>query len=242
MKLGFSQIFESAGALWRGNRDLLMRVAAVFLFLPLFAARLFIATPDMGDDTITTEQLLAILGLWYQANWVWVLLAALFQSFGIAVLLVLLIDSRRPQLGQAMAHAAALLPLLILAWMLAFLLTTAGMFLLLLPGLYLLGRTFLVGAVLVDGRSRNPFGAVATSIALTRGHGWKLFLVQAIVGLIASVISGLFEGFETAGAAAPLLGAVAALASSAITSAGSLAMVLLQISAYRGLSADRQGI
>jgi hypothetical protein len=242
MRLSLSEIFAGAVALWRANRDLLMRVAAVFLFLPLFAARLFIAMPDMGGDSVTTAQLVEILAAWYQANWLWVALAAVCQAFGIAVLLVLLLDASQPRLGQAMAQAAALLPLLILAWLLGFVLTTAGMFVLILPGLYLLGRTFITAAVLVGGPSRNPFNAVVASIALTRGHGWKLFLVQAVVGLLTSLLGGIFEGVEPVGAAMPLLGAVAALASAAITTLGSLAMVLLQISAYRGLSADREGI
>jgi hypothetical protein len=240
MRLRISAIFGDAFLLWRENRDLLMRVSAVFLFLPLLAARLFIAVPEVAEDT--PERMWAAIGAFYAANWHWATIIALLQAYGSAALLVLLLDSSRPALGGAMARALALLPALVVASIGAWLLMTLGMLLLIVPGLYLIGRCFVTGPVLVAGPSRNPFAAIAESIRLTRGNGWVLFFVSITVSMATLLLSGVFDGVEagTVGGV-PVLGALLAVASAAVGTAGSLALVLVHVAAYR-LLVSRQGI
>lgn len=239
----FSRIFEGAREYWRGDRDLLLRVSAVFFFLPALALQLFVAIPDAPapavGDAPTLQQFWEIHFPAFAPILAPLAVAMLVNTYGMAIIMVLLIDEDRPALGQAMMRAAGLLPLLVVASTGGFLLVMLGIIPFIIPGFYLVGRTLLIGPVLVGERLRNPFGAIARSIALTRGHGWKLLLAWLAVALGMQACAGIFAGIDMA--KMPLVGAVAGLAIAGIAAAGSILLVLIQISAYRALS-PRQGI
>ena len=84
----FSAIFGDARALWRANRDLLIRVGGVFLFLPAFATQLFLPPQEMQD--VTFEQAFEATVQWAAANAHWLLLDRLVSLFGVVTMLMLL--------------------------------------------------------------------------------------------------------------------------------------------------------
>jgi hypothetical protein len=240
MKLRISDVFEDAAGLFRHNRDVLLAVAGVFVFLPLFALELFLPMPDLSKEGLTAIELVTIIGDWTTLHWPVIAANVIVQTFGVAALLVLLLDPARPSAAAAMRRAVGLVPLLILAWIAGGLLTMLGL-LLIVPGFYLMGRTFVTGPALIAGKTANPFEAVANGIAATRNNGWRLLAMSIAVGFAASFIGGIFNGRDIVGGS-PVIGTLLGAASAAVATAGSLATVLLQAAAYRALTGARQGI
>lgn len=232
MKLGFSGLFGEAGALLRSNLDLLLRVGAVFFFLPGFAVELFVQPFEPGE--LTGEAQWAALSDWYVANIGWLLGGAVVQMFGASVMLVLLLDPARPALDAAILRALRLFPGLLAARILALLLAVAGLMLLIVPGVYAIGRTFVSGAAFVAEPGRGPIGAVGEGIRLTRGNGWTLVLALFAVSAVASLAGLPAENLARAGG--PVLGALCGAVAAAAVGGASLAQLLLEAAAYRLLS------
>lgn len=237
MTLSLSGVFADAGAMWRSERDLLLRVAAVFLFLPQLAIALLI--PPLDSASVPREALGEAMIAWYGANLHWFVLVLVVQLAGAGVVLGLLLDPRRPSVGEAIARALRLLPLLTLGMLGSMLLISAGSFLLVVPGLYMLGRTALVTAILVAEPERGFLGGFAAALERTHGAGWKLFVALAsiwIAGMVAASLSGAFA--DALGPYGKLLGdASVALFGTAVT----MAQVMVQAAAYRALP-PKQGI
>jgi hypothetical protein len=239
MRLTFAGVFADAGVLWRANRDLLVRVASVFLFLPLLAVQLFLAYPDLTQ--MEPEAALRAFWDWYIQNWYWFLAAGTVQVFGQGVLFALLLDPGRPKLDAALGRALRLLPTLWAAAIGVFLIIVAGFFALILPAFYLTGRTLLTGAVVMAERQTNPIAAIADGMRRTRNNGWVLMLVTLSVGFVVMLAGNVLHKAELAAAGMPYADAVFGLMTAAAGAAGGLAQLLLQAAAYRALT-SRQGI
>ncbi len=182
MNAGLAGIFAEAAALWRGDRDLWIRIAAVFFFLPMLAVRLFVPEPDQTN--VAPEAAAQAALDWIGANIGWIAGELLIQALGSCVVLVLLLDRARPALGQAIGRGLRLLPGYVLVNLAATLMVIAGLFALILPGLYAVGRTFVAGADYVAEPGRGPFGALVGGIRRTENRGWMLLLVvMALVGV-----------------------------------------------------------
>jgi hypothetical protein len=248
MKPRYGELFASAFAIWRGDADLLQRVAAVFFFLPAFAFLLFV--PSLNLVGLSEDQARTALAAWLSDNAVWGLGLLLIQSFGSTAMLVLL-GSERPVPGKALLTALRLFPALLLAWLATLLMMLAIVIALsplivvapqfataatLVPLLYLGARTFLTGPMVVMERGRGPIGALIEGIRRTKGNGGRLLLVMLTVNggyyLLASLVQALLLG--TAGKSEAAGIALDALLA-AIGAVGGLALMLLQVAAYRAL-------
>ena len=233
MSLTFAGVFSDAGALWRRDRDILMRVAGVYFLLPAFATQLFLVPPDrtgLGEEEVAAQTF-----AWYGATLHWHLANLLAGMFGSAVLLVLLLDPARPTLAQAMARALRLLPGLLLASAGVLVLVVLGSMAFLIPGLYLVGRTWLTGAVLVCEPGRGPIGAITGSIQRTRKRGW-LLLAVAMTIFSATYLMAVIANVATLQLAAlPVRTAIDALQAAVAAGAG-VAQILLQVAAHRRLT------
>lgn len=239
MKLTLGGLLDGAGELWKAEHDLLLRVAGVFFLLPQFAEQLFLKLPDLSGADL--DQMNAVLANWLLTHWPWVI-APLVQVFGSGLLLVLLLDPARPKVSEAMARVLTLMPVLILLWFASTLAIGWGVMLLLVPGIYLMGRLCLLVAVVVADPQPNPGLAVAHAIERTRGNGWLLALASILVTLAMFFVAVLISPIAVPIAkAAPLLSPLVDLLVSAVGAAGALGQVLVQAAAYRALSA-KQGI
>src|SRR3546814_4606663 len=76
-----------------------------------------------------------------------------------------------------------------------------GLLLLLLPGLYLVGRLAVVAPAAADRAIYNPLEAIRASWVLSEKRGWSIFLfvlmvasAVAVVSLIASVVAAALTG------------------------------------------------
>jgi hypothetical protein len=245
VKIDMAGVLRDAWAMWRTDSDLLLRVAGLFLFLPLLATLLllpamppFAVTPEMSQaaQTALAEQIVA----WISAYGGWSLLGALIVEAGMLVVLTAYLGRDRPDVRGAISGAAQLLPRYVLAMILVgFPRLGVLTLVLLLPGLYVLGRMIALGPILVAERPIGVGGAVARSWALTRGNGLPLagLVSLTILGgmLLAAPFNLIDKGLRSV---APNVVAItlADAAGAAIATAALLATALIQIAAYRRLA------
>ncbi|MCD2324704.1 hypothetical protein LQ953_11835 [Sphingomonas sp. IC-56] len=235
-------VFVDARALWRSERDLLVRVASVFFFLPTLATRLFLPMPEV--ETADRQELLRIVSEWLAQQGGWIVLQLVLLTFGSGVVLVLLLDRSRPTLGAAMARTLKLLPLLLIAWTCVLFTMALGSMLLLIVALYIGGRAFLTGAAVVTRPERGPFAAVMDSVRMTARRGWVVAGMCVMVFACSYVGALLFSAVtlmvERSGGS-PLLQLPLEILTAAVSAAGSLAMVILQAAIYRAAEVPSSG-
>lgn len=244
--MNLARVFADAARLWRDDRDLWLRMAGFFFFVPMFAVTLFY-TPVPLNLPADKVDLNALAQRWleaFYANAWWTVPLTAWQLYGAAVVLVLVLDPARPPLAAAIRRALRILPGLALVYVGATVLTGFGLSLFVVPGLYLAGRMLLSQPILVAEPRLGPLGALVASVQRSHRRGWLLFFVPASVTLVQ------FMALSMVGT----LGALAGEASSAavhfvfgafeatVVAASMLAQALLQAAAYRELGIAKQGI
>lgn len=236
-KLRFAALFEDAAILWRANRDLLLAIAGVFYLLPILALLMFVPAPKLADLQPEAQRD-AILA--WATNWPWFISGSAIQLLGTVAILALLLTPGRISLADALTSGLRrFLPLFGL-WLMVSLVCFAGFFPLVVPGLYLLGRTFLAVPISVAER-RAVFPAFVASIERTRGHGWMLAAAFMTVFLANFMASNLLAPLlDAAGAGSPILSGIVLLLVAGAGAFAALATTLVQAAAYRGLT--RQGM
>ena len=163
---------------------LVTTAAAAFLFLDLVGA---LSAATLSDS-------------W--TNWVaWSLVAVvvgLVGSFWIAGALVLAVDDVSDgkadlSIRDVFDRVRPQLLALVVAGILAALGIAFGLLLLIVPGLYLLVRWSMVAPVIVLERL-DAGASFSRSAVLVRGHGWRIFWLLVVVGLLAGLAHGALLG------------------------------------------------
>lgn len=230
-KFDMGAAWDDSVSLLKSHTTLTGAIAAVFLFVPSLAIAWFGPTPIEArggtlDQLLTAFRANALQFLPYQ------LVAAVFALVGTVAILRLWLSRSGTSVGEAIGFALRLLPTLIVLQILTGLILGMGFILLIIPGLYLIGRLALVSPVLADGGLYNPIEALAASWALTRGNGWSifffLFLVMIALGITMLILTGVVSlvagsgpgiGHIISGFLEAALGAVASMVSLAISAA-----------------------
>jgi len=232
-------VLVDAWRLWRRHRDLLIAVAAPWLFLPALALALLSAPPpslpatrDGAAGQLWAEAVLA----WARTDGGWFVLAQLAALAGAATLYALLLGG--VTVRGAMARALRVLPSMVLAMLVTAPAVVLGLSLWLVPGLYVTARLVLVGPALTVER-RGVLAAIGASVRRTRGHGLALTAAVSVplLGgwLAAQPFVALGRVLREAGSANPVALAMAGAGSAAATFAGGLAQALVAVAAYRRL-------
>lgn len=243
MKLDTGQAWTEAMAMLKGQREILLTIAGAFFLLPamlLNALNPFASPPDANS----IEQLTAAYSVWVSENWPWLLIVALLAVLGRLAILILLLAPERPTVGQALAAGAAMLLVAFILNILIGFLVGAGLLLFIIPGFYLFARSFLAETLLVAERLRSPVRPIARAFEVSKGNGWRIFFLVAIiwlaiqfiagaVGTVAGIFAALNDG---TGLATFFTAFFAGLASAA----GSLLFLLLSVAIYRQLSGFRR--
>ncbi len=246
MRVDFARLLRDAWALFVRDRDLLIRVAGVFFFLPAYALVLLVPPTPAPDRAITDRQAQAEAWIAALQNWlgdygIGCSIAYLCGYLGLALVFALYLDSDRPAVGGAMRRAATIFPRFLLAMLVVSIPTGAGMYLLLIPGLYLMSRFFLVGPIIIANRSAGALAAIAQSWRVTRRAQLALLGVVAFVYLSGMLLGQPFlllgQWLAGGGTANPVAVAVASAAAAAVAMAAQLASALLAVAAYRRLVA-----
>ncbi|MEA3066415.1 MAG: hypothetical protein QOJ27_2876 [Sphingomonadales bacterium] len=236
MRFSYSAVWADVIALLRAHASLIATVAGVFIFLPGLLVAYFLPQPVTEDFTRLRE----IWVEYAELNWPF-LLANIFVNMVGAIAILRLIFARGVTVGGAISGALALLIPYFLASLLSGFLVSFGFVLLIVPGLYLLGRLGPLSPVVVAENRRNPVDALARCFALTRGHGWAVFGLILIVAFAAAIAIGVvttLAGIAFILVAGQELGRMLELI---VSSAGHAALVtlllLLNAAIYRQLAA-----
>lgn len=246
MRIDYSEWWAEMVALARANSSILLAIAGAFLFLPSLAGSFFMQPMEPLAQGATPAEAFARLTEFVGANAAPQLVLLLFSTLGQALLYAVLLDRSRPSVGDAFPLALRLFLPLLLVNIVVNLLVGAGLFLLVVPGLYLLGRTLLSAPALVAERRGNPFAAIGRSFALTAGQGWRIVFFALLIFVVAYVVNiavggtlgiaiGLLPGADDQTSVRNLLlAALNALFSSAIF----LLAILINVALYRRLTTD----
>lgn len=234
MTFSYSVVWDDTARLLREHGRLLAAIAGVFLFFPALLVAIFFPPPEMADPALALQ----LFWAYYLDTLPWFLLQAVVAMVGSAAMLRL-IFARGVNVGGALRFGATLLPFYFLLTLATGLIVGIGFLLLIVPGLYLIGRLAPATVIMVAENRRNPTAAISRAFALTEGKGWAVFGLVFVVGLIGSIVLGVASMIAsiafllTAGQElARLLGSIVEAAFSALFAT---VMLMLYAAIYRAL-------
>lgn len=185
MTISFSRVLAATWRLFARERLLVIALAAPFVFLPGYALLLLTdpipAMPDAPRDENAVAAWLAQVTQWAGANGGWYLLADAVELFGLAAIALLLLSGGRATVGEALRGAARRFPVFLGANILAAIPVSLGLWLFVLPGLWVQARLIATLPALAAEPRGGVTGALQCSARLTRGRG--LALTGATVAL-----------------------------------------------------------
>ena len=242
MTFRIAAAFTDAAEIFRSDRDLLLRVGALFFFLPAFGVELFLPfAPPAGADMVASLEAQVDYA---SAHAVWLILRGGLDLFGEAAILALLLNPLRPTVAMAMRDAGRLFLPYVIARILIGAAEGVGTLFLIVPGLYILGRTFLVAPLMIGEAERNPIAAIRRGWNATRNRGWTLFSVNAVLLLPGLFVASILRSMALAAgdAAGPVTVALLAAGVAFVQMAVSVATLLLQVAVWRQLGPRTRGM
>lgn len=247
MTFDMNRAWEESLRLLKANRELVLVLAGLFIFLPAFALGVFKPETITGPEITDTERMAEQLNAYFAANGVWLVLLQLVQMVGILAILALF-AKRRPTVGQAIGLGTReLFPLILGQLFLAATLSVIGgllfgvfaafsqalaiVFLIFWVAfvVYLLARLVAFVPILVFDRRLNPFTAMVDSWRLTKGKGGRIALFFFLLFLAIIVVSLLVGGVIALIAALFGDGTVAVMVASGLTTLWSAAYTVLLV-------------
>jgi hypothetical protein len=239
LAFSFSRVWDDTVAMLRANAGLLTALAGAFLFLPGVLLARYLPPPEGGESP---ARMFELVMAWWQANLGWMLLAGIVNMIGIIAIYLLLLRTDRLTVGGAVVAALSILPFYLVLTIVLNFAVSIGFFLLIVPGIYLLGRLALASPVLVAEMPRAPFAALARSWSLSAASAWRIALlvllvyiaaviVNAAIGSAVGVVILLALGNEGVG------GLLVAAVEAALGAATTLLATVLIAAIYRALMA-----
>lgn len=243
MKIDLPTTLADSWALFRAERDLVIRIAGVFLFLPAFVLALFVPAyplPAMGegDSTAQAQAWSAAFSTWADSYGLPTVIAYGVLMIGALAIFALYLDPERPTVGRAVLRGISLSPRYLLMLLLIGLPSQLGLALFLLPGFYILGRVALAAPILVADRPIGAWRAIVASIERTRGSGFGLMGLMGfgyLGGQLAQLLTRVAQ--EPAMAGNPVVFTLVSFAAAATATAAQILLTMIGIAAYRRASA-----
>lgn len=245
MKLDVMATLRDAWGLFRRDRDLLIRLAAPFLFWPALALGLLAPLPPLppeggGEPSIRAMAWIDSVSAWAGQYGGWYLAAYAIGTIGTAAVLALELGGGSISVGEALGRAVKVAPRFLLAMILVGIPVGAGTLFYILPGLYIAGRLLLVGPVLFAERRMAALAAMARSVTLTRGAGLSMAALASCTYLGGIVASQPFLALVDVvkgggGAGNPVAIALLQAGAAAVAMAAGVAHTLISVAAYRRL-------
>ncbi|HTU12318.1 MAG TPA: hypothetical protein VMG08_15610 [Allosphingosinicella sp.] len=181
-----NEVWDDTLRLIRTHWVALVAIAGVFNFFPVLLVNHYVPWPEPGPD-VEAGRALAIMGAFLRQNIIWFVLQSFVIMIGSAAMLRL-VFARGVTVGGALVFGAMLLPVYSLMLVFINLGVLIGLVLLIVPGLYVWGRLFPAGAVMVAEDRRHPIETIRRSWALTEGHGWLILGLYILVALSGAVL------------------------------------------------------
>ena len=237
-KIDLNRIWDDARAMAAANAELLAVLAGMFVMLPMIVSlQLIDGGAPAQPAPPPPETMKALLDFYMRqmsAHWPVLLGRELIAGFGMLTMLVLLLRESRPTVGESLRLALLLLPGYVLAEVMEGALLVVAFMAFVVPFFYVLARLLLIPSVAAAQGQTNPVELIGRSFALTRGNGWRILLMLAVLFLvtqlalyvlvlIVSILGGLFLPAELARfaehVAVGIMAALVAVASALLTAA-----------------------
>lgn len=213
IKFDSNRAWKHASAMLKANRDLVIALGGVFLFLPSFALVMLAKQPQIAAGG-TPEQMAAALQPYIAAMGPWVVIGTVIQSLGQLALIALFGRGGQSTVGQALRRAVEGMATYIAFYLLAVFLMSillsvvvalgsllhpvVGLALALYAACQYYARFMATGAVIVLEERLNPITAMMRSWTLTRKNGLRignfvfLLMIAALVVLtVLSIVVGI---------------------------------------------------
>ncbi|MCH2488119.1 MAG: glycerophosphoryl diester phosphodiesterase membrane domain-containing protein [Erythrobacter sp.] len=220
MKLDLSAAWDGAMKMLAANREMVLVLAGVFIFLPTLAFSLLFPDPSAQASAAGAEPdmdaMYEQIAAFYAEVWWAVLLLSVIQAVGAIAILTVLGDGERPTVKEAIGRGVRFLPSQFAAQILAGLAALAPfliagaiggltgsppvatvLILLAIPvGVYLIVKFSMSSPVIAIERTTNPIAALRRSWRLTKGNSGRLllFILLLIVafGIVSAILSLIF--------------------------------------------------
>lgn len=244
MRLNFG-VGEDAVALWRAERDVVLRIAGVFFLLPVLAlAMLLTNLPEIAEPG-SQEAVFAAFREFYTGNFGWLLLISVALDFGAFALLNLFLHGGSTVRELLLASLIRLVPFVLLGFVTGSLINL-GFALWVLPGVYVFGRSWMTGAAYAAQPERGFFAAIERGFRMSAGNGWRIALLGcgtvAIMGSGALVLAILTQTVTALVGNAPWVQAVMLVPVAAAGAAAYVAFSLVRVAVYRRLAGSINGM
>jgi hypothetical protein len=247
MTFSFRGVVSDAVTLWRTDRSLMWPIAGVFLFLPLLGMFILATTsgvtlPESGDRAQTQEVLNAFL----LSNIGWFGLIIALTEFGGLALLSLYLRRGETVGAVLLSSVQRLIPFFLIGIVVNVLIQLAS-YLLIVPAIYVFGRTWMMGVAFAAEPTQGAWQAIVRGFELSDKNGWKIgfFALGVALFLAASVLS---IAVVILALAAPLVGGSQSAASivlvpiALIVTASWVFFTLVRIALYRRLGGSINGM
>lgn len=241
MNPSFARLLADAWGVFRREADLIVRLAGPLVFLPAFAVQLLCdplpTLPAQTGDERAMEAWLNAVSAWGQDNAFWYLAADLIGIVGLASIALLLLSPERPSVGEALHLALRRTGRFVLANLLVAIPVGMGLWLFVLPGLYMQARLVATLAVVAAEPGQGAARAAARSWRMTRRAAWGV--LGAVLALFLAqwmVVSPLFPidaWLREPGHDNPFVIALVTALLAAAGSAYNVALLLIGVVAYR---------
>lgn len=235
MRFSYSDVWAETMRMMKSHGSLILAVAGVFLFLPTLLTGYLIPAPESGGSDPLTA-----LVAYYEDNVLWLLLGSLVNAIGAIAIYLLLFDGGGRTVGGAIGAALPILPFYFLVSIIVSVVIGIGLALLIVPGLYLIGRIALAGTAMVAEHRLSPIAALRASWEVTRGRGWAtagLVILVALAGAILSlaITAVLGSVFLLLGGRESVGGLLVLILNSALTAVFYTVLIVLFAAIYQRL-------
>jgi hypothetical protein len=240
-KLDFTAAWNDALALLKGNLEVVLPVAGVFLLLPIIIFGFVAPQPDFaagGNQDVVMNQMREWLGVFLPG----IIVLSLISIIGNLAIYSLVLKPEKPSVGQAITMALGMFLPMLLAAILSGIATFVGFIFLIVPGIYLAIKFSLTGPALVAEGIRSPIDALKRSWELTKGNSLYIFAFFLIIGIVGLIVMGVSSAIFTAiftmvlPDSASLL--VSAIISGILQTIFNIVILFIGIAIYRQLSAS----
>lgn len=188
-KFDKSAAWDDAKRLLGAHQNYVWTIAGVFIFLPQLLFGLLMPAPNALQQTALTPeaQIETLRGLMLTLL-PFALLMAVVSSIGSAAILRIWLARSEITVGDAVKTGLGLVITLFIIHILTSISVGIGLFLLIIPGIYLWVRLLVAPAFAVDMNERNPIAALAASWRLTKGNSLSIFIFVILLVIVASII------------------------------------------------------
>lgn len=244
MRLNFGGVLADAVALWRAERDVVLRVSGVFFLLPVLALAMLLTNLPEMPQSAGQETVFAAFKAFYTANFGWLLLVSVALDYGGFVLLNLFLRGRQTVRELLLASLLRLVPFVLLGFVTGTVINL-GFALWVLPGVYLFGRSWMMGAAYAAEPERGFLAAIERGFRLSAGNGWRIALLgcgtAAIVGSAALVLAAVTQTITALAGNVAWVQAVMLVPVAAAGAAAYVAFSLVRVAIYRRLAMSMTG-